>query len=328
MMGDLSAAAAALGIPEGLVQRSAAARAEATGMSVDEVLAAWAGGGGVPPEAPAPQPVETGGPTTDEPREATPVPMTEARPAKDEEPPRPVVTESLPVLSEVTTAQAASLAEVITVATAGIRERMNFPIPRWLVATMLIIPAFALFSLGNSATGTCGEATELAVDVISGEIVNCDGSAFEGSGVGGGGPDLIVLGDRVYNGIAVAGVNCAGCHGATGGGGVGPALGGVLTTFGSCASHLEWVEIGSPGFQAQGRTTYGDTAKPVNGGMPPHATLSAEQLAAVTAFERVRFGGADPDSTLADCGLAPPDGATPEGDVPADGTQAGSAQTG
>ncbi|MGH8948825.1 MAG: hypothetical protein ACRDXF_08195, partial [Acidimicrobiia bacterium] len=54
-MSDLSAsAAAALGLPEAIVQRSAAARAEETGMTVDEVLAAWAGGGDIPaPPAPA-----------------------------------------------------------------------------------------------------------------------------------------------------------------------------------------------------------------------------------------------------------------------------------
>ena len=52
-MSDLSAAAAALGIPEAIVQRSAAARAAETGMTVDEVLAAWAGGAG---RSPAPRP--------------------------------------------------------------------------------------------------------------------------------------------------------------------------------------------------------------------------------------------------------------------------------
>ncbi len=40
----LSAAAAALGLPEDLAQRSAEARAAETGASVDDVLAAWAGG--------------------------------------------------------------------------------------------------------------------------------------------------------------------------------------------------------------------------------------------------------------------------------------------
>ena len=65
-MSDLSAAAAAaLGIPEAIVMRSAAARAAETGMSVDEVLGAWAGGGSIdapaapaPPEDAASQPAE------------------------------------------------------------------------------------------------------------------------------------------------------------------------------------------------------------------------------------------------------------------------------
>ncbi|HEX2369476.1 MAG TPA: cbb3-type cytochrome c oxidase subunit II [Acidimicrobiia bacterium] len=43
----VSRAAAALGVPEPIVQRSAAARAAANGVDVDEVLEAWAGGGAV-----------------------------------------------------------------------------------------------------------------------------------------------------------------------------------------------------------------------------------------------------------------------------------------
>jgi MFS family permease len=49
----LTAAAAALSVPEPLVQRSAAARATANGTSVDDVLAAWAGGAVVAAAAPA-----------------------------------------------------------------------------------------------------------------------------------------------------------------------------------------------------------------------------------------------------------------------------------
>jgi mono/diheme cytochrome c family protein len=214
----------------------------------------------------------------------------------------------------VSAAEAANLPEVVTVPTAGIRERTNFVFPKWLAAVMLIIPLFALFALGGSATGTCGEATELQTDVVSGEIVNCDGSEFTGSGVGGGGTDYLALGERVYNGEG--GSNCAACHGTGGGGGVGPALTGVLTTFGVCTDHVEWVLLGTNGFQAAGRTTYGDTGKTVGGGgtMPSHASLSEEQLAAVVVFERVRFGGEDPDQVLTDCGLAEaPDG---EGGAP------------
>jgi mono/diheme cytochrome c family protein len=67
-MSELSAAAEALGIPESLVQRSAAARAAETGATVDEVLAAWAGGGDVP----AAKTAET--PATDEVAETAPAP--------------------------------------------------------------------------------------------------------------------------------------------------------------------------------------------------------------------------------------------------------------
>jgi mono/diheme cytochrome c family protein len=222
-----------------------------------------------------------------------------------------------PVPAEVTAAEAAGLPEVITVPTAGIRERTNLAIPRWLAAVMLIIPAFALFALGGSATGECGEATELSTNVITGQVVNCDGTEFTGSGAGGGGGDFIAMGEDVYQNVA----SCDGCHGAQGQGGVGPAFGGVVTTFGSCADHIEWVSLGTSGFQAEGRATYGDTDKPVGGAgeMPPFGTtLTEEQLAAVVAFERVRFGGADPTETLTDCGLAPAEGE--EGEAPGETT--------
>ncbi|HUO45988.1 MAG TPA: cbb3-type cytochrome c oxidase subunit II [Acidimicrobiia bacterium] len=52
-MSDLGAAAAALGIPEALVKRSAEARAKEAGVSVEEILAAWAGGA-APHTAPQP----------------------------------------------------------------------------------------------------------------------------------------------------------------------------------------------------------------------------------------------------------------------------------
>ncbi len=60
----LAAAAAALGAPEHLVERSAAARAAAEGVSVEELLAAWAGGAPAPSSgaAPAPQPVPAAAP--------------------------------------------------------------------------------------------------------------------------------------------------------------------------------------------------------------------------------------------------------------------------
>jgi Cytochrome C oxidase, cbb3-type, subunit III len=332
-MSDLSAAAAALGVPEAIVQRSAAARAAETGMTVDEVLAAWAGGasvGGAPPAAEdgpaADSGTEAEAPIPETVDEAPPSPPAEVLPPAGGETvaaPAGPVTRS-PVPAEVTAAEAAGLPEVITVPTAGIKERTNLAIPRWLAAVMLIIPAFALFALGGSATGECGENTELATNVITGQVVNCDGTEFTGSGAGGGGGDFIAMGEDVYLNVS----SCDGCHGAQGQGGTGPAFAGVVTTFGSCTDHIEWVTLGSAGFQGEGRSTYGDTDKPIAGGMPAFGTtLTEEQLASAVAFERVRFGGADPTETLTDCGLAPAEGeegeapgeTTPGEEAPADG---------
>jgi hypothetical protein len=69
----LAAAAAALGTPEALVKRSAEARAEATGATVDDILAAWAGG------APAPAPAAAQ-PAAQPAQEAEPVPAVETAP--------------------------------------------------------------------------------------------------------------------------------------------------------------------------------------------------------------------------------------------------------
>ncbi|MGB7859855.1 MAG: c-type cytochrome [Acidimicrobiia bacterium] len=313
---SLSGAAAAMGLPEDLVQRSAAARAAETGATVDEILAAWAGGETVAATAPAPATeVETAEPEMAAQPEAPPVeeprPITDA----DQAPVTRVATTRAPIPDEVTASEAAHLPEVVTVPTAGIKERTNFVIPRWLTTVILVVPLFALFALGGASTGECGQATELTTNIITGEIENCDGSPFTGQAVGGGGTDFIALGDAIYNGNAVAGVNCSGCHGPNGqGSGPFPALTGVLTTFGACADHIEWVTLGSGGFSAEG--VYGDTNKTVNGNMPSFVgSLSPEQIAAVASFERVRFGGGDPETVLVDCGLvdAPVEGEGSDG---------------
>lgn len=51
-MSDVNTAAESMGIPAELVSRSAAARAEASGSTTEEVLAAWSGGGSVATKAP------------------------------------------------------------------------------------------------------------------------------------------------------------------------------------------------------------------------------------------------------------------------------------
>jgi cytochrome c oxidase cbb3-type subunit 2 len=77
-MADVAAAAAAMGIPESLVQRSVAARAAESGVSVDDLLTEWAGG----EAAPAPAPAETE--TTPEEQPETETPEAEPEPAAPE----------------------------------------------------------------------------------------------------------------------------------------------------------------------------------------------------------------------------------------------------
>lgn len=78
-MSDLAAAAAAMGLPESLVERSAEARAAETGQSVEELYAAWAGGEAAPapPAAPAETP-ESEEPAPEAAEEAGPEPAAEA----------------------------------------------------------------------------------------------------------------------------------------------------------------------------------------------------------------------------------------------------------
>jgi mono/diheme cytochrome c family protein len=307
-MSDLTAAAAALGVPESLVQRSAEARAKASGASVEEILSAWAGGGAGPPaqtpEPPAPAPEPAAAP---EPTAAAPTAQPVSEPVVGEPAAAAVVVAPEP--SEVNPKEALRYPAVVTVPTAGLVERTVGTIPRWLTAAFFILPLFGLIQLASATSNDCGQGTELAVDRVTGAVENCDGTPFEGRGVPGGVVDFVATGGQVFAGEVVTSANCAGCHGAQGQGGVGPPLAGVLGTFSSCVDHIEWVTKGSSGFQAEGRSTYGDTGKPINGGMPAFAaSLSAEQIAAVATFERVRFGGGDPAAVLADCGLVAAEG--------------------
>jgi mono/diheme cytochrome c family protein len=110
--------------------------------------------------------------------------------------------------------------------------------------------------------------------------------------------------DPITRGREVYGRICSACHGAGGEGGVGPSLRTVLDTWPDCADQIEWVTIGSEGWTAAHGPTYGATGKPVKGGMPAHrALLEPDEIAAVSAFERVRYGGADEAATLAGCGI-------------------------
>lgn len=104
--------------------------------------------------------------------------------------------------------------------------------------------------------------------------------------------EIIALGREVYDDSG----GCAGCHGAEGGGGVGPALsnGEVMATFGDWRDHVIWIVNGSP---AEPGTPFGDQNEPSLGaanGMPAFGDdLSAREILAVTYFERVEISGAD-----------------------------------
>ena len=311
MSENLARAAEVLGAPEILVQRSAEARAEADGVPVEEVLAAWAGGGASPsPSAsapapapapdPAPAPAPEPSPVTASAPDPSPAPTAPSAPAPVPAATPAPVAAPLPPPSEVTTKEAVSFPVVVSVPTARLTERTSSTLPRWLAALFLVIPVIGLLYLaGNSARAGCVEGgVQLAVNRLDSTVVNCDGSEFTGRAVDTTG-NILAVGEAVFE-------TCAGCHGANGEGGVGPAFATVLTTFSSCADHIEWVTLATGGFQEAGIDTYGDLAATVGGGgfMPGFATSNtADEIAAVVAFERIRFGGADPDQTLIECGL-------------------------
>ncbi|MDE0230751.1 MAG: cytochrome c [bacterium] len=311
MSENLARAAEVLGAPEILVQRSAEARAAADGVPVEEVLAAWAGGGAspapsasAPAAAPEPSPPPAAAPEPSPvPAAPEPAPVTAVPSAPSPVPAAaqaPVVATPLPPPSEVTTKEAVSFPVVVSVPTARLTERTSSALPRWLAAVFLVIPVIGLLYLaGNSARAGCVEGgVQLAVNRLDSTVVNCDGSEFKGRAVDTTG-NILAVGEAVFE-------TCAGCHGANGEGGVGPAMATVLATFSSCPDHIEWVTLATGGFQEAGIDTYGDLAATVGGGgfMPGFATSNtAEEIAAVVAFERIRFGGADPDQTLIECGL-------------------------
>lgn len=99
----------------------------------------------------------------------------------------------------------------------------------------------------------------------------------------------IAAGSEIYS-------NCASCHGAGGGGGVGYQLndGEVLLTFPDVASHVAWVVNGSP---AAG-TPYGNPDRPggqhISGAlgsqMPAFASLGGLEVLEVTLYNRVTHG--------------------------------------
>ena len=282
-----------LNAPVDLVQRSAEARAAASGVSVDDVLSSWAGGESVAASAPKEE-----APVEEAPKEEVVVEETVEEEAPVEEAPKEEVVVATAVTRQVT--KSISFANE----TMGIKINSENLLPKWLNFSFIIIPLFILIGLiSSSNTQECGERGMLNVDRKSQEAVNCDGSPYEGRGVAATNTvNYIALGQEVYAGAAA----CAGCHGGGGGGGVGPAFtgGALYTTFPTCADHTKWIQLGSAGWQAEVGPTYGAEDTVSIGGMPGfQGKLTEDELYAVVVFERVVFGGGNTEEVLSDCGL-------------------------
>ena len=282
-----------LNAPVDLVQRSAEARAAASGVSVDDVLSSWAGGESVAASAPKEE-----APVEEAPKEEAVVEETVEEEAPVEEAPKEEAVLATAVTRQVT--KSISFANE----TMGIKINSENLLPKWLNFSFIIIPLFILIGLiSSSNTQECGERGMLNVDRKSQEAVNCDGSPYEGRGVAATNTiNYIALGQEVYAGAAA----CAGCHGGGGGGGVGPAFtgGALYTTFPTCADHTKWIQLGSAGGQAEVGPTYGAEDTVSIGGMPGfQGKLTEDELYAVVVFERVVFGGGNTEEVLSDCGL-------------------------
>lgn len=142
-------------------------------------------------------------------------------------------------------------------------------IPYWALPVLLFLPIWAFLYVGS-------------LESASSEVAGLAGEGAE-----------------VYE------QNCASCHGAEGGGGVGPALAGgddVVTTFPDISGHVEWVAQATAGLGTG--TPYGSAevgrVAGAEGVMPGFAaTLTAEELLAVVVYERLEFAENENEETIA-----------------------------
>lgn len=281
--------AAQHGYPADMVRRSATARAQAAGVSVEDLLRQWAGGEAAAAAPAAAAPVAEAAipaaeaaapaPAAPEPAEEAAGPEVEVLPAEE---PAEAVAEAAEEAAEPSAASGSILAGF----------------PRWLAAAFVVIPTIAmLYALLAPDGPDCGVSGQLALDPVTGEAENCDGTAYGVEVV-----NFFTMGEELYAS------RCAACHGANGGGGAGQVLAGgaVLASFpsGQCATHVEWVALGTANWPDP---TYGALAKPVGGfGQMPgfEGSLTEEEIAAVVLYERVAFGAEPLADAETDCGLA------------------------
>ena len=319
MQEHLNQIAEETGVPAELLERAARARATVKGVDAEAVVSGWAGG-----EAPAAAASTPATPAAAAPAAAAPaaeagagklpealVRRSAAAKAKREGRPldEVLVEMGLSPEGETSAAPAAEAAGAqapeapAAAAPAPVAEEpavveeepqtLFAGFPRWLAASFIIIPMIALLYAGLAPNGpNCGSSGQLDVNPANGEAQSCGGDTSP----------FFTLGAAIYD------ANCVACHSANGSGGVGPSFlgGAVLQTFSACADHVEWVLIGTNEWPS---ATYGDTAKPVGGvGVMPgyQSSLSAQEIAAVSLYERVAFGGEDITEAEAACGLVEP----------------------
>lgn len=159
-MSDIAAAAAAMNLPESLVERSAAARAAATGSSTEEVLAAWAGGAPAPAATPPPAESAAASPVADE-----PVPQPEPAAAAPSAPaPRPAP-------DAAAAAVPASVPVAISAEPPVLRGRTEHPFLMAAGAAALLVVALlvgflapALPQEGNGVYSSAVPLTEAAIE--------------------------------------------------------------------------------------------------------------------------------------------------------------------
>jgi hypothetical protein len=312
----LNQIAADTGVPAELLERAARARATSSGVDVEGLVSGWGGGEAPAAPAPAPAPVEPPAAAAPAPdsgagklpealvrRSAAAKAKREGRPLDEvlvemglsPEGETPAAPAASPAGAPASPTPAATPGAVADEPEAPVAEEELQPVfagfPRWLAASFIIIPMIALLYAGLAPNGPdCGTSGQLAINPINGEAQSCGGDASP----------FFSLGESIYD------ANCAACHGDDGAGGVGPAFlgGAVLQTFSSCEDHVSWVTLGSANWPD---ATYGDTNKPVGGtgvNMTGYeGTLSEREIAAVSLYERVAFGGEDIAEAEAACGL-------------------------
>ncbi|MXX64533.1 MAG: c-type cytochrome [Acidimicrobiia bacterium] len=141
----LAAAAAAMGSPEHLVERSAQARATAEGIAYEEVLAAWAGGTAAPvtaaPPAPTQEPAPAAAPAATTPTEEPASPPVTA-------PPPPMEMAEVPAVSTV-----AAPVMAHSQATPRLEGVKLHPLSTWLSMAALFAIGLVITFIGPFNTG-------------------------------------------------------------------------------------------------------------------------------------------------------------------------------